>query len=41
MNFDKVLNLQFFADAGTTTNVAYATDANSHASYSVNSYQLR
>lgn len=31
-------NLQFFADAGTLTNVAYATDSNDHASYQVNSY---
>ena len=30
--------LQFFADAGTMTNVGYATDSNQHAAYQVNSY---
>lgn len=30
--------LQFFADAGTMTNVGYATDSNNAASYQVNSY---
>lgn len=30
--------LQFFADAGTMTNVGYATDTNNHAAYQVNSY---
>ena len=30
--------LQFFADAGTMTNVGYATDTNSHATYQTNSY---
>lgn len=33
-----ILSLQFFADAGTMTNVAFATDANGDASYQVNSY---
>lgn len=37
--FEKIISvLQFFADAGTMTNVGYATDANQHAAYQVNSY---
>lgn len=37
-NIRKFFGLQFFADAGTRTNVGYATDSNSHAAYQVNSY---
>ena len=33
-----IISLQFFADAGTMTNVAYATDSSGDSSYQVNSY---